>query len=187
MKNRGRQVFLPSTDADQLKDVTLISGAPTLLDTFGLVRKLTVPLKGYRVPTVDGGVAGAQGSQKLWTFPEGVIQVLGSVYNFTLQREGAAIAAGAAVVAALGSVTAAADVTLTGTEADLIASTVATLTAGLGTAAKHGGLVAVPFDGHTTPMNVFLNFAIPDADSSGNDALILNGSVQLFYLFLGDY
>jgi hypothetical protein len=189
MNNRGLQVFNPATDRDQLANVTLISGAPTLFDTLGVIRKLTAKLSAFRVATVDsGGAAGAQGSQKLWTFPEGVIQIHGSVFNFTLQREGAGIAAGAAVVASLGSVTAGAgDATLATTEADLVASTVATLTAGVGSAKKHGSFVAIAFDGHTTPMSVFLNFAIPDADSSANDALLLTGFVTVFYLFLGDY
>jgi len=108
--------------------------------------------------------------------------------NVTIRRNSTGIVAGAAVVGAVGTtLVSAADATLTTTEADLVASTAMTLTAGAGAGSKHGSLVATAYDGHTTPIKAFLNFAVPDADISASDALIVNGEVRLFWYQIGDY
>ena len=36
------------------------------------------------------------------------------------------------------------------------------------------------------PTEVYLNFAIPDAGSTGNDALLVNGSIKLVFMLIGD-
>lgn len=153
------------------------------------VHKTTLTLAALSIAVADtGGAAGAQGSQNVYTFPEGVIQFLGASYNLTVTRVGTAIAAGAALVGSLGSVAAGAgDATLTSTEADMIASTAGTLTAGAGTLKKHGSLVAAAFDGHTTPVPVYLNVAVPDADISATDAVLISGTITLVWANLGDY
>lgn len=155
----------------------------------GAVHKTVLTLAALSVAVTDsGGAAGAQGSQAVYHFPEGVIQFLGASYNLTVTRVGTDIAAGAALVGSIGSVAAAADnATLTSTEADMIASTVGTLTAGVGALKKHGSLVATAFDGHTTPIDAILNVAIPDADIAATGAVLLSGTITLLWASLGDY
>lgn len=154
----------------------------------GAVHKTVLTLTNLSVTMTDAGAAGSQGSQKVYDFPEGPIQLLGASYNLTTARVGTAIGATAALVGSLGSVAAGAgDATLTSTEADMIASTTGTLTAGAGTLKKHGSLVATAFDGHTTALDAILNLAVPDADSSGNDAVTVNGTITLTWANLGDY
>ena len=88
----------------------------------------------------------------------------------------------AALVGSLGSAAAGAgDATLTSTEADMIASTTGTLTSGAGTLTKYGSLVAAAFDGTSAAKSAYLNVAVPDAGSSGNDALIVNGTITIFW------
>lgn len=62
-----------------------------------------------------------------------------------------------------------------------------TLAAGAGVVTKHGSLVATAFDGHTTPMDLFMNFAVPDADSSASDTLTVAGTIKCTWTNSGDY
>lgn len=155
----------------------------------GAVHKTVLTLTALSVAVADsGGAAGAQGSQKVYDFPEGIIQLLGASYDLTVARVSTGIATGAALIGSLGSVAAGAgDATLTSTEADMIASTVGTLTAGAGTLKKHGSLVAAAFDGHTTAIDAILNVAVPDADVSATDAVLISGTITIVWASLGDY
>jgi len=153
----------------------------------GGFHKTVISFGGTAVAMTDAGAAGSSGSLKLLTLPEGVIAFLGATTNLTIARLGTAITATAAVVGSVGTVAAAADATLTSTEADFVPSSAATLTAGAG-ALKGKSLTAgiAVFDGATTAKDVFLNFAIPDAGSTGNDSLVVSGTVTLVWASLGD-
>jgi hypothetical protein len=147
-----------------------------LTSTISPVQTKTFNITNLSVTTTDNSTAGAQGAQKLYTFPEGLVSIVGASTNLTIAKVGANLTATAAVVASLGSATvSSADSTLTSTEADIIPSTAATLTAGAG-AVK----------GTQTPAAVYLNFAVPDAGSTGNDALLVNGTVTVSFIQLGD-
>lgn len=155
----------------------------------GAVHKTTFTFTETSIDMTDaGGGVGSQGSQRFYIFPAGVIQLLGASFNLTTARVGTAIAAGAELIGSVGSVAAGdGDDTLTSTEADMIASTAGTLTAGAGTLKNHGSLVAAAFDGHTTPLDAILNLVVPDADSTGNDAVLVSGTITLVWSNLGDY
>lgn len=138
------------------------------------------------VATVDNTTAGAQGSQKIFTFPAGNVTIIAATNDLTIARVGTALTATSAIVSSLGSVAASnADATLTSTEANIIPSTTATLTAGAGTV-KGESTGAVTLDGTSTAAEVYLNFATPDAGSTGNDALTVNGTIRVYYLLSGD-
>lgn len=155
----------------------------------GAVHKTVLTLTNVSITVTDtGGANGGQGSLKVYDFPEGVIQFLGASYNLTTLAGAGGIGDTAALVGSLGSVAAGAgDATLTSTEADMIASTTGTLTAGAGTLAKHGSLVATAFDGHTTALDAILNLAVPDAGISSNDTVTVNGTITMVWANLGDY
>jgi hypothetical protein len=186
--NTGTRPFVPATEKNQLLAGTPGAGlGPS--DTLYVPRMITLPFKDISIPVVDtGGAAGGQGSLQIYQWPEGVIQFMGALFNLTTKRNSTGIAAGAALVGAVGSAAAgAADAALTGTEADMIASFAGTLTAGIGVLQKYGGLVAAPFDGHTTAIKAFLNLGVPDADISATDGITVNGTVSLYWYFLGDF
>ena len=114
----------------------------------------------------------------------------GASYSLTTLAGAGGIADDAELVGALGSATNdAADETLTSTEADVIASTPGTLTAGAGALAKHASLVATAFDGHSTAIDLFLNLSVPDAGStdSENDTVSVSGTVTLDFVLIADY
>ena len=139
------------------------------------------------VTMTDAGAAGSHGAQKVFTFPAGNIIVNGAVTDLTIARVGTALTATSAVVSSLGSVTVGTDnATLTSTEANIVPSTAGTLSSGAGTVEGQSTAV-VKLDGTTTPAEVYLNFATPDAGSTGNDALTVNGTITLTYLNLGTH
>jgi hypothetical protein len=137
------------------------------------------------IATTDTGATGAQASLKIVDLPQGNITFLGATADLTISRATTNIAANAAVVASLGTVAAGADATLTSTEANLIPSMTATLSSGNGTAKGESTTVTM-FDGTTTPIPIYLNFAMPDAASSANDALIVSGKIIVAYVNSGD-
>ncbi len=155
------------------------------------VHRTVLTLAALNVDTIDHTTAGAQGSHKLYDFPAGIIQVLGCVTDLTIARVGTSIAAAAAVVASVGTAAAAIDnATLTGTEADIIPSTAAPLTAGAGTVKGKSTateMAAGVWDGTSTAKDAYLNFAVPDADHGGtNDALTVSGTVTITWVNHGD-
>lgn len=148
--------------------------------------ELTFLVSDLSVTMTDATTAGSHGKQKIVTLPQGLVLVAGAITDLTIARVGTAITATAAVVSALGTTgTAAADSTLTTTEANIIASTATPLTAGAGVFKGVSSSTAT-FNGTTTPTEVYLNFAIPDAGSTGNDALLVNGTIKLVFMLIGD-
>jgi hypothetical protein len=173
-----------STTAD-LSVAGVASGAGVVATEYsaaGGYHKTVLSLTNLSLTTTDHTTNGAQGSQVVYTFPKGAVQLLGASCNLTTARVGTNIQTTAALVGSLGSVAAAiTDATLTSTEADMIASIAGTLVAGAGTLNSYGGIVTTPFNGTATATVANLNVAIPDAGSAGNDALLVNGTITLYW------
>ena len=92
--------------------------------------------------------------------------------------------------------TAANDATLTGTEANVIPSpTMPQAVAGVTTAdcqssSAAAGTAAAILDGTTTAADLFLNFVVDDTDHDVTGTpcnLIVNGTIDVVYILLGDY
>lgn len=153
----------------------------------GVVRQTVIAISGLSVAMTDADTAGCHGSQKLYDFPAGSILVLGALTNLMITAGAGGIADGAAVVGAIGSTATATDnATLSTTEANMCPSTAATLTAGEGT--MKGEPTAVAFlDGTGTPVDAYLNFAVPAADATATaDTLTVTGFVIITWIALGD-
>lgn len=138
------------------------------------------------IPSTDNTTNGAQAPIQLLDFPAGVITIVGASSNLTIVG-GAGLTATAAVVCSLGSVTAAVDATLTSTEADWMPSTTATLTGSAGACKGEitTALLAVQ-DGTSTAKDLWLNFAVPDAGSTANTTITVNGTVTVTWIFSQD-
>lgn len=173
-----------NTYLDQPDGVVSGTGV-TAVQGITAIQTVTLPLVNAPVATVDATTNGAQGSVKVYTFPAGVITILGASTNLTIAKVGAGITATAAVVGSVGTVAAAVDGTLTGTEANIIPSTASTLTAGAGVT-KGVSTGAVTLDGTQTNVPVWLNFIVPDAGSTANDSLTVNGTITITYVNNGD-
>jgi hypothetical protein len=161
----------------------------TLADEGREIHRSNFALVSTVVSTVDATTNGAQGNLKLYTFPRGLIYILGASTNLTLLGDGTGITATSAVVAALGTVVPAVDVTLTGTEANIIPSTACTLVASAG--AFRGKSTTPAFFDNTTTTNAtilasYLNFATVDAGSTANGTITVNGTIEIYWMHLGD-
>lgn len=155
--------------------------------TRGTLNVTTIDIAALSVTTTDNGAAGAQGSQKIYDFPAGNILILGAVGLLSISRVGTNLTATSAVVASVGTVAAGAgDATLTSTEANIVPSTTATLSGGANAAVDMASTAQGIFDGTATPADAILNFATPDAGSTGNDALLVSGSITITWVNLGD-
>lgn len=164
-----------------------ITAGETVSDTETGMNKTVLTFTNVSVATTDAGVSGAYGSLEIYDFPAGLIYTAAGTSNLTIARVGTGITTTAAVVSAVGSVVAAADATLTSTEADILPSYAATLTAGAGVVKSKSTATEATFkDGTTTAIKAYLNFAMPDAGSTANDALLVNGTITLLWMNGGD-
>lgn len=158
-------------------------------ESAGVVQRTTFTLTGVQVATTDVAGTCGYGGLKIYDFPAGLIQVLGAVTDLTLAAA-AGIGATAALVGSLGTATAAGDnATLTGTEADIVPSTACPLVAGAGTMkgrSTAGTMAAGVFDGTSAAKALYLNFALPDADSSGNSTVTATGTIIVTWINHGD-
>jgi len=163
-----------------------ITAGVTDSDTSPGLNKTILTLTNVSVATTDATTAGAYGGLEIYDFPLGVLSLLGATTNLTLARVGTGLTTTAAIVSAIGTATAGADATLTSTEADIIASTACTFTAGASTF-KGISTAAAQWDGSGTAKKAFLNFAVADAGSGGNDAILVNGTISLIWGNLGPF
>ena len=188
------------TDANRVRKLNLMRDAVTSSSLAGVASssvsvsevpgtvRTVLTLNKVSIATVDATTAGAHGSLKLYDFPECNLLFLGATCDLTLLAGAGGITDTAAVVASIGTAQLATDnATLTGTEADLIASTAGTLTAGAGTVKGKTVTAGVAvFDGTSTAKDAWLNLAVPDAGSTANDTLTVSGTVTLVWANLGD-
>ena len=175
---------------EEASSLTLVGVADSRLvvDESGGAIRTVLKLDKLVITMTDATTAGCHGFVKLYDFPACNLLFLGATCDLSITAGTGGIADTAAVVAAIGTAqVATADATLTTTEADLIPSTAATLTGGVG-AAKGKTVTAgvAVFDGTTTAKDAYLNVAVPDAGSTGNDTLIVSGTIVLVWSNLGD-
>jgi len=120
--------------------------------------------------TLNYNASYSNGGIQMYDFPKGNITILNAVSKLALTVSGAVTDA-SNFVAAIGSVTAAADGTLTSTEADIMPSTVAGVTSGVG--AVNGRLASVGIvNGTSTAADAFSNFATSSNLSSARTVTV---------------
>lgn len=157
------------------------------VESMPIPHKTVLTFAALSVTMTDATTAGCHGTQKIYDFPAGSILIAGCVSDLQITAGAGGITDTAAVVGSIGTVAVGTNnATLTTTEANIMPSTAAALTAGAGNCDSQ---LAVPIilDGTTTPVDAILNFAVPDADSSANDTLLVSGTVTITWFNLGDH
>ena len=149
------------------------------------INKTLLTLTAVSVTLTDATTNGNEGSVKLYDFPAGNIHILGLVADLTTLAGVGGVTDTAALVGSFGSVAAAADATLTGTEANIAPSYAGTLSGGAGVL-KNKSTGSVTLDGTSTAVDLLLNIAVPDAGSTANDTLAVSGTVAVYWINLGD-
>jgi hypothetical protein len=150
------------------------------------VQTTVLTIEDLEVTMTDATTNGSHGSQKVYDFPAGNIMVLGAVTDLTIEAGAGGISDTASIVASVGSAAVGTDnATLTSTEANIVPSTAGTLTSGAGAVKGESTAVAL-LDGTSTAADAYLNIACPDAGSSANDTITVNGTIRLIWINLGD-
>lgn len=191
----------PTIGRTRPDDASIVGSAPTTVAT-GLVPGLSVleygmehivrktkfnfvnyPLAYVRTSSTVSANSGSNNPGRIYTFPEGITQIIGSTGNLVITTP--YVTTGNHLLS-LGSVQAAADADLTSTEADIgqkVTVSVANNTATF--AMLPLSTYISPFNGSTTPTNLYLNFATAiDTVASGN--ITINGSVIVTWIAIGD-
>jgi len=147
------------------------------------------------VITVDSSSAGDDidledkddgGGTLLYTFPVGHIRILGAVADLTATSSAEIFQA--TFPMSLGTTAAAdAEATLTGTEADICASTAISYDGAVACDLPPVSAADMTFDGTTSAVAVYLNAAVAAADINGAATVKCTGTVTIHWINLGDY
>lgn len=141
------------------------------------------------LPLIDTAGVVARCALKVFDFPEGYIDIIGATVNLALTKSAAGVNADFDGDVALGSVAAAGDATLTGTEANVVPSTATPQAVAGATTAKAISTAGVLLDGTTTAVDLYLNLLVDDADQDVTTTptnLIANGTITIVWANLGD-
>ena len=133
--------------------------------------------------SVVGATGIGFGGTKIYDFPVGIIHVLGVTVNITYDTSGCDLDDADGGDFGCGT-TAPDDATITGTDVDLCPSTSVDPLSGGGTAYLAANAL---FDGHSTAKDMYFNQLIDDADIGATEALLVNGTIIVTWVQLGDY
>jgi len=163
---------------------TAVGGLKSTIVNDRLVQQYVLTLTNVSITTTDNGTL-ASGNIKLFDLPAGNYLVLGATADCTTAAGAGGLTDTAPMVYAIGTAAAAADATLTSTEADIMPSTAGTLAGGVGVI--DGRNPAVAFINGTSATSIYLNTAVADAGTTASDTLTVNGTIVLTLVNLGDY
>lgn len=152
--------------------------------------KTVLTFKNTPLPLIDTAATVARCALKIFDFPEGSIVIQGASANLVLTKSAAGVNADWDGDFALGTVAAAADATLTSTEANVIPSTATPQAVAGVSSAKGRSTAALLLDGTTTAVDLYLNVLVDDADQDVTTTptnLIANGTITVLWSNMGDY
>jgi hypothetical protein len=170
----------------------VVTGLTVTHDGAGAYRKTVLHFKDVAFAMTDVASTVAYSGKKIYDLPDGAILFLGAHANLALTKSSAGINDDWDGDFGLGTVTASNNATLSSTEQDLIPTTATPQAAGGATTAKgvSTGTEALKIlDGTGTAKDVYLNFLVDDGDQDVTTTpanLIVNGTVELFWINLGD-
>lgn len=153
------------------------------------MNKTVLTFKNTPLPLIDTAGVVARCALKVFDFPEGAIVIFGATANLALTKSAAGVNADWDGDFSLGSVAAAGDATLTGTEANVLPSTATPQAVAGATTAKGISTGSVQLDGTATPVDLYLNVLVDDADQDVTTTatnLIANGTITVLWANLGD-
>jgi hypothetical protein len=185
------KLYLPNVQEINLADVDLKIGTHGTAGTDVTQTKLSsmlvteeLEISSTVIITDVGDANGGYGAHSLVVLPASDLLLIGSLIDVAITGDGVNISATAAVDVAVGTAAEAADSTLDGTSADIIAKIDAPLTTSEGVAAGPGPPSGTPvvIDATGGTQGIYLNFGVPDADISANGTIVVVGTIRLIYL-----
>lgn len=158
----------------------------------GVVHKTVLTFANRAVALTDVADTVAYGGTKIYDLPEGAILFLGATSDIDLTKSSAGVNADWDGDFGIGTVTASNNATLSSTEQNIIPTT-PTPQAVAGATTANGQSTATEnavVNGTGTPVDVYFNLLVDDADQDVGGTpcnLILNGTVTICWINLGDY
>jgi len=147
-------------------------------------RQTRVSLTNVTLPVTRTSSSNSSGSRKIATLPLGGIFLKGGSARITYTTSGTPTPGGTTVFA-VGTAAAAADATLSSTEANVVASTGSTMTAGAGTLNGVTATSVVGVNGQSSAVDIYVNFAT-SGDMVADCTITLNGWVVFNWEHTGD-
>ena len=145
------------------------------------IRKTVLTVTAIAIAISDDAGVAQYGGVKIYDLPLGMIQVVGASVTGNFTGYASLIDTFASNVA-LGTATATTGNTLTGTEADIMASVAnAAAVAEVAAVSAASTTAAVAQDGRSTAKDVYLNFVIADDAAHGTGNAAFTGTVTLFW------
>lgn len=146
--------------------------------------KTVVTLKDFTIPLVDNAGVGAHGGLKFYDFPAGVISIENANSALAITKSSAGVNATWNGDFGVGSVVAAVDATLTGTEQNIIPST--STPAGVAGVSSANGDMTTPLRAGSlaAALDAYLNVLVDDANQDVTTTpcnLIFNGTITLWW------
>jgi len=208
----GAEMVNDTVGGDQLADSITLDAATTISGSYdftagtagneaavgnvavercmGAICQTVMTLTAVNVVITDPGAAAAYGGTLIYDFPEGRILALGVVADLTATEASATIVDDWDGDIAFGTDDADAGAGLAGDEVDWVPSTATTQAVGSVAATDCASIITdqIYHDGHTTAIDLYVNFEIDDADIStgGADAITVSGTVTVTWINLGD-
>lgn len=165
----GTGVAVSSNVVGYTKTVLRFTNTPlALIDTAGVVARCAL---------------------KVFDLPEGLVHIAGAVLNLALTKSAAGVNADWDGDVSVGSAAAAGDATLSSTEQNIIPTTPTPQAVSGATTAKGISTAGVMLDGTGTPVDIYLNVLVDDADHDVTTTptnLIANGTLTIVWSLIGD-
>lgn len=146
----------------------------------GMYRQTVFRFRDFKVQIADNSTTGS-GNAKIYTFPQGVIDIVGATGQLDLDYS---VTTDANLVASLGTAQAGADGTLTSTEANVAPSASAAIAQNRGVATFKTSSRVGLIDGSSAALGLFLNFAT-SSDPAGTQTLTINGNLVVSWGNIG--
>jgi hypothetical protein len=174
--------------------VPAVDGLSAVETGEGKYRTTVIKLDEVEVAVSDSAGVAGWAAKKVYDFEEGAFVLLGSYLDLTkIEVDGPGIEADFDGDVGVGTAAATAGATLATTEQDIIPTTATPQAVGGVTAVKQvptGTELLKVWDGSGGAKDVYLNFAVDDADQDitglGATNLKVSGEIHLHYLLLGD-
>lgn len=190
----GTLTFNPggSTTAPNGSGTVAGTGATASEGGNAVLHATTITFVNTPVVLADEAGVVAYGGLKVYDFPAGAIYMLGAILDVDLTKSSAGVNADWDGDIGVGVVTASNNATLSSTEQNIIPTTstpqaVSGATTGNAQSTSAENIV---HDGTGTAKDVYVNILIDDADHDVTGTacnIILNGTLKLYWINLGDY
>lgn len=168
-----------------------VTGMTVTEEGSGALRRTVIEFDDVAFALVDEAGVVAYSGKKVYDFPAGNVLIFGATLDVVMTKSSAGVNADADGDVGVGTVTASNNNSLATTEQNIIPTTATPqMASGISAVKANNAAAIAPLDGLTTPVDVFVNLLIDDADHDVTGTacnLILNGTLVIHWMNLGNH